>query len=178
MTSESSQNQLIREVLERGEVLTGRDIDKLCYDNLGWGCQNHKGRAHEVRKELAKEGKIVSCNELTPVTRNGKTYHVGIYYLKNLYTHEEAVERRFLLSKGMQPRDDRGRFKTVNNPLNKRILEEARTMYENGLGLRQICARFQTIPLTRLREELIAAGVKMRPPGQPKQAEFEYGRTT
>lgn len=167
MSTESSQRALIRKALERGEVLTWKDIFDLC------GCKNHGARISELRQQGLR---IPHNNQLITIdTRFGKK-QIGIYYLEKFYTRDQAIQKRF---PDIEWRDIKGRFKPLKNPLKDEEKALVRELYLSGKSLPKIYARFPSVPQHWIYETLREMGVKMRPPGQQsKQMEFGYARQT
>lgn len=157
-----SQRQLIREALERGEVLTNIDMLKR------FGSGRGQARIDELRKvmNIPRDQKVK--------LPNGK--RIAIYFDGDRYSYEEAVRKRYPDNQGIPLRDEKGRFQRLKNPLNINTQRKLRELYEAGKPLTELYDMFPAIPHWRIYQT-IRKSVEMRPPGQPKQAEFEYAES-
>jgi hypothetical protein len=158
MSTESSQCQLIREALERGEVLTSMDALKR------FGCFRLASRADDLRKE----GLNIPVRQMVTLP-NGKS--VALYFDGSRMSFTEAVERHFPNLQGVHPRDEKGRFSGQISPetIHKQILPTARKRYEEGKESIRVIAKDMDIPWPTLYKKLRGAGVKMRHVGQQKE---------
>lgn len=173
--AKKSQTQAIRDALESGRVLTATDIIDLTRLECVHFTTNHKGRIDDIRNQYKKEGKGHNLIPRTPMdipyVKIDAHTQIGLYFLKSLYTFEEALLKRFPDKAEDRARNQKGQFTTCNNPATKEVLDEAEKLYKTGANFQKVKGKFPDVSWRSLYRGLQDRGV-FRHRGQQKQAEL------